>query len=90
MIGPTCYFLGMHLTNVKFQKRIEDHLSGRIARPDFIFYVNALIQFTLTLLADTFRLLSLRDQFANWSWQSQKEIGFLLVFRVRSDFKKRL
>lgn len=38
----------MHLTNVKFQKRIEDHLSGRIARPDFIFYVNALIQFTLT------------------------------------------
>lgn len=38
----------MHLTNVKFQKRIEDHLSGRIARPDFIFYVNTLIQFTLT------------------------------------------
>ncbi len=38
----------MHLTNVKSQKRIEDHLSGRIARPDFIFYVNALIQFTLT------------------------------------------
>lgn len=42
----------MHLTNVKFQKRIEDHLSGRIARPDFILYVNALIQFTLTLETD--------------------------------------
>ena len=40
----------MHLTNVKFQKRIEDHLSGRIDRPDFILYVNALIQFTLTLI----------------------------------------
>ena len=28
---------------------MEDHLSGRIDRPDFILYVNALIQFTLTL-----------------------------------------
>ena len=54
MIGPTCYFLGMHLTNVKFQKIIEDHLSGRIDRPDFIFYVNALIQFTLTYFSDSF------------------------------------
>ena len=77
----------MHLTNVKSQKRIEDHLSGRIARPDFIFYFNALIQFTLTVVVNV--ALGFIEMLCNFR-DREAEVCQIVIWQIieKDNFKR--